>query len=76
MIPKPGRTVVQIDLLDAGETAASLHITRATLYKLVKDGRVPAVKRNGKWAFDPKAIESLFFTPTHDDAPEEHGTDR
>ena len=46
--------------MDADETAASLHITKATLYKLVKDGRVPARKVNGKWRFSREDIEGLF----------------
>jgi excisionase family DNA binding protein len=46
--------------MDADETAASLHITKATLYKLVKDGRVPARKVAGKWRFSREAIEDLF----------------
>jgi excisionase family DNA binding protein len=47
-------------LLDADETAASLHITKATLYKLIKDGRVPARKIGGKWKFIQRDIEELF----------------
>jgi excisionase family DNA binding protein len=46
--------------MDADETADSLHITKATLYKLVKEGRVPARKINGKWRFTRSAIEELF----------------
>jgi excisionase family DNA binding protein len=47
-------------LLDADETASSLHITKATLYKLVKDGQVPARKIGGKWMFTRHDIEDLF----------------
>ena len=46
--------------LDAAETAASLHITKATLYKLVREGRVPATKVGGKWRFTRDSIEALF----------------
>jgi excisionase family DNA binding protein len=46
--------------MDADETADSLHITKATLYKLVKGGRVPAQKIGGKWRFTRAAIEELF----------------
>lgn len=46
--------------LDAEETAASLQITKATLYKLVRDGRVPASKISGRWRFTRDAIEALF----------------
>lgn len=46
--------------LDADETAASLQITKATLYKLVKDGRVPAKKISGRWRFTRDSIVELF----------------
>jgi excisionase family DNA binding protein len=46
--------------LDADQTAQSLHITKATLYKLVRKGRVPATKVHGKWRFTREAIEELF----------------
>ena len=46
--------------LDADETAASLQITKATLYKLVKDGRVPARKISGRWRFTRDSIVELF----------------
>jgi excisionase family DNA binding protein len=46
--------------MSAEETAASLHITKATLYKLVHEGRVPARKQHGRWVFHPKDIEELF----------------
>ena len=48
--------------LDADQTAASLQITKATLYKLVKDGQLPAEKVNGKWRFARADIEELFAT--------------
>ena len=50
------------DWLDADQTAASLHITKATLYKLVRGGRLPATKVAGKWRFSREAIEALFAT--------------
>ena len=46
--------------MTAGEAAASLHITRATLYKLVHEGRVPAQRLQGRWHFRPRDIEDLF----------------
>ena len=48
--------------MTAGEAAASLHITRATLYKLVHEGRVPAQRLQGRWQFRPRDIEDLFST--------------
>jgi excisionase family DNA binding protein len=57
---KSRRTPMADQWMDADETADSLHITKATLYKLVRDGRVPAQKIGGKWRFTRSAIEELF----------------
>lgn len=46
--------------MSAAEAAASLHITRATLYKLVHEGRIPAHRQHGRWVFLPCEIEALF----------------
>jgi excisionase family DNA binding protein len=46
--------------MDADETASSLQITKATLYKLIREGRVPAHKIGGKWRFSRVDIEGLF----------------
>lgn len=46
--------------MGAEETAACLHITKATLYKLVHEGRVPGHRRLGRWMFRPEEIERLF----------------
>lgn len=45
---------------DAEEIASSLQITKATLYKLVREGRVPASRVGRKWLFRAEAIEELF----------------
>ncbi len=46
--------------MNADETAACLHITKATLYKLVHEGRVPGHRQVGRWMFQPEEIERLF----------------
>ena len=51
---------MESDWLDADETARSLHITKATLYKLIRDGVLPARKVGGRWRFTRAAIEDLF----------------
>jgi excisionase family DNA binding protein len=63
--------------MNADETAACLHITKATLYKLVHEGRVPGHRRLGRWMFRPEEIERLFshdetapIAPTPAGAPE------
>jgi excisionase family DNA binding protein len=48
------------DWLDADETASSLQITKATLYKLVHDARIPARKVGGQWRFNRLDIEAMF----------------
>jgi excisionase family DNA binding protein len=67
-----GATVQDI-WLDADQTAQSLHITKATLYKLIRKGRVPATKVHGKWRFTREEIEELFesskFWPASRNSP-------
>ncbi len=46
--------------LDADEAARCLHITKATLYKLIRGGEVPARKVNGQWRLTRRSIEDLF----------------
>lgn len=50
--------------LDADETASSLQITKATLYKLVNEGRIPARKIGGQWRFTRLDIEAMFAGTT------------
>ena len=53
---------MQTEWLDADETASSLQITRATLYKLIREGSVPARKVSGRWRVSREHIEELFAT--------------
>lgn len=63
--------------LSAEETAASLQITKATLYKLVREGRVPARKSHGRWQFLARDIEELFsLTATAAHSPAHGGSTR
>jgi excisionase family DNA binding protein len=54
--------------MNAAQAAASLHITRATLYKLIRDGRLPARRVHGRWMFQPREIEALFSSSSAHDA--------
>ena len=45
--------------MNAAEAAACLQITRATLYKLVHEGVLPAQRLQGRWMFRPAEIEAL-----------------
>ena len=51
---------MQEEWLDAEETASSLQITKATLYKLIRDGYLPARKVGGRWRVSREHIEQLF----------------
>ena len=51
------------DWLDADDAARSLHITKATLYKLIRGGEVPARKIHGQWRLSRRAIEELGLAP-------------
>lgn len=46
--------------LDADAAASSLHITRATLYKLIRERRILARKIGGQWRVSRTHIEGLF----------------
>jgi excisionase family DNA binding protein len=63
--------------MSAEETASSLQITKATLYKLVREGRVPARKSHGRWLFLASDIEELFsLTATAARSPAPGGSSR
>jgi len=51
MDEKPG------DVLTIGELAAYLKIPKSTLYKLVREGRVPCQKIGRHWRFRKEAID-------------------
>ena len=51
--------------MTAAEAAACLQITRATLYKLVHEGVLPAQRLHGRWYFRPEDIEALFGAGVH-----------
>ena len=61
---------MQDDWLDADETAASLQITKATLYKLIRAGVLPARKVRGKWRVSRTSLEDLFVGATPGVGPE------
>lgn len=43
--------------LSVGEAAEYLRLPRETLYKYVRQGRIPAQKADGRWRFDRDAID-------------------
>ena len=48
------------EILDVGQAAEYLHITRATLYKLAKEKRIPGLKIGGQWRFSKERLDELF----------------
>lgn len=75
----PGGIGMTDERMSAAEAAASLQITRGTLYKLVHEGRIPAHRTAGRWFFLSREIEALFAgatgkRPRPDPAGEDRGS--
>ncbi len=51
MVDKPG------DVLTIGELAVYLKIPKSTLYKLVREGKIPSQKVGRHWRFRKRAID-------------------
>ncbi len=45
------------ELLDTAQVAAYLAIHKITVYKLVKQGKIPAFKIGGRWRFKKKILD-------------------
>jgi excisionase family DNA binding protein len=46
--------------LTVPEVCEALRLTRKTLYKLIAEGRIPAVRIGGKWLFDADEVENAL----------------
>jgi excisionase family DNA binding protein len=53
------------EILDVAAAAKYLHITRATLYKLAKEKKVPGLKIGGQWRFSKERLDELFLEGFH-----------
>jgi excisionase family DNA binding protein len=60
--------------LDADAAASSLQITRATLYKLIRQQRLHARKIGGQWRVSRTHIEELFAGSGTGATPERSGS--
>lgn len=66
MIQELGKSLSNIngndrpDLLNVSETADLLRISNQSIYNMVKDGRLKAVKMGREWRFIRKDIESII----------------
>jgi len=47
------------EILDVNAAAKYLNITRATLYKLAKEGKIPGLKIGGQWRFSKDRLDEL-----------------
>ncbi|MFH1680488.1 MAG: helix-turn-helix domain-containing protein [Candidatus Eisenbacteria bacterium] len=57
------------EILDVAAAARYLRITRATLYKLAKEKKVPGLKIGGQWRFSKERLDELFQDGFHPDRP-------
>ncbi len=48
------------EIMDIAEAATYLHIPKGTLYRLVKEGRIPGTKIGGQWRFKREILDELF----------------
>jgi excisionase family DNA binding protein len=46
------------ELLTLREAAKKLRVAEVTLYRLARQGRIPAVKVGGGWRFNPEALDA------------------
>jgi len=66
MVQELGKTLSNInnrdkpDLLNVSETADLLRISNQSVYNMIKDGRLKAVKMGREWRFMRKDIESII----------------
>ncbi len=47
-------------ILTVGEVAKYLKMSQASIYKLVRQGKIPAVRILNKWRFDKREIDRMF----------------
>jgi excisionase family DNA binding protein len=48
------------EIMDISEAATYLNIKKGTLYRLAKNGKVPAAKIGGQWRFKRERLDELF----------------
>lgn len=57
---KPRRTASHNRYMTAKEVAGYMRIHVSTVYKLIRDQRLPGFKIGGDWRFDKAAIDKWF----------------
>lgn len=56
------------EILDLDTACELLRIRKRTMYTLVKEGKVPAIKIGGQWRFSKKALLEMFTPANHRDS--------
>ncbi len=62
-------------LLTANEVAKLLRLSTQTLYKMVDDGTIPAVKVGNRWRFDRTSVSSWLSMQRSNDHPNQEGVE-
>ena len=48
------------DIIGVNELSGYLNIKEQTIYKLIKDGKIPAIKFGGQWKVKSNHIDQMF----------------
>ncbi len=60
-------------LLTANEVAKLLRLSTQTLYKMVDEGTIPAVKVGSQWRFDRSSVSGWLSNQRSNDHPNQKG---
>jgi len=61
------------EILNIKEVSKYLKIPVSTIYKLIQDGRVPAIKLGKHWRFMKKDLDRLFANVKSEESSEQRG---
>ncbi len=59
------------EILNIKEVSDYLKIPVSTIYKLIQDGRVPAIKLGKHWRFMKKDLDQLFMSGKPEESSDE-----
>ena len=62
-------------VMTVSEVAAYLRMADSTVYRLVKEGKIPGRKVGGGWRFSRKVIDDWLANPSGDGAGKKNGVD-
>ena len=64
------------ELLTTREVQSLVRLNRVTIYRLIRDGELPAIKIGGQWRFSRKAIEAWLSGQSSPQPPRHHNETR